>query len=57
MWYIYFLKLQNEAMATRHEILASGLLVEACPIAPEAVPLIADAQVRYRGTLGGNVDR
>ena len=43
------------AMTTQHEVLTSDLLAEACPILPEAVLLIADPQVRYCGTLGGNV--
>ena len=43
------------AMTTQHEILGSALLAEDCPILPEAVLQIADPQVRYCGTLGGNV--
>ncbi len=43
------------AMTTQHEVLSSDLLAEACPILAEAVLLIADPQVRYCGTLGGNV--
>ncbi len=43
------------AMTTQHEVLASDLLAEACPILREAVLVIADPQVRYCGTLGGNV--
>ena len=43
------------AMTTQHELLASDLLTETCPIVAEAVLLIADPQVRYCGTLGGNL--
>jgi aerobic carbon-monoxide dehydrogenase medium subunit len=43
------------AMTTQHELIASDKLAEACPIIPEAAKLIADPQVRYCGTLGGNV--
>lgn len=43
------------AMTTQHELIASDALAEACPIVREAANLIADPQVRYCGTLGGNV--
>ncbi len=43
------------AMATQHEALASDSLREHCPILQEASELIADPQVRYFGTIGGNV--
>ncbi len=43
------------AMTTQHEIIASELLQAACPILRETAELIADPQVRYCGTLGGNV--
>jgi aerobic carbon-monoxide dehydrogenase medium subunit len=43
------------AMTTQHEVLASELLAETCPILHEAARLIADPQVRYCGTIGGNV--
>ena len=43
------------AMTTQHELLASDLLAETCPILQEAARMIADPQVRYCGTLGGNV--
>ncbi len=43
------------AMTTQHELLASDLLAQTCPIVHEAARLIADPQVRYCGTLGGNV--
>ena len=43
------------AMTTQHELLASGEIAKALPILHEAAVLIADPQVRYRGTIGGNV--
>ncbi len=43
------------AMTTQHEIIQSGLLAEALPIMRETSLLIADPQIRYLGTLGGNV--
>jgi carbon-monoxide dehydrogenase medium subunit len=43
------------AMTTQHEVLASALVAKNAPILHEAAILIADPQVRYAGTLGGNV--
>jgi aerobic carbon-monoxide dehydrogenase medium subunit len=43
------------AMTTQHEILASDLVAGQCPLLQEAAAVIADPQVRYLGTLGGNV--
>ena len=43
------------AMTTQAEVIASALLAAKCPILPEASALIADPQVRYVGTVGGNV--
>jgi len=43
------------AMTTQHDLLASGEIRTSLPILQEAAALIADPQVRYRGTLGGNV--
>lgn len=43
------------AMATQHELLASALVAEHAPILKEVALLIADPQVRYLGTIGGNV--
>ncbi len=43
------------AMTTQHEVLASALVAKNAPILHEAAMLIADPQVRYVGTLGGNV--
>ncbi len=43
------------AMVTQHEMLGSAQLAERLPIIGEVAALIADPQVRYMGTLGGNV--
>ena len=43
------------AMTTQHELLASDEIAKSLPILHETALLIADPQVRYRGTLGGNV--
>ena len=43
------------AMTTQHELIASGDLTGRLPIIRETALLIADPQVRYVGTLGGNV--
>ena len=43
------------AMTTQHEVIGSELLANKVPILRETSFLIADPQVRYVGTLGGNV--
>ncbi|WP_417709317.1 FAD binding domain-containing protein [Roseibium aggregatum] len=43
------------AMTTQHELIASDLLAQKLPIIRETALLIADPQIRYVGTLGGNV--
>src|SRR5437868_4946493 len=43
------------AMITQAELLASDAIAKSLPILQEAAALIADPQVRYRGTIGGNV--
>jgi carbon-monoxide dehydrogenase medium subunit len=43
------------AMTTQHELLASDEITRSLPILQETALLIADPQVRYRGTIGGNV--
>ncbi len=43
------------AMTTQHELLASEEIKASLPILHETALLIADPQVRYRGTIGGNV--
>jgi len=42
------------AMTTEHEIIASDLLSAKVPILKETALVIADPQVRYVGTIGGN---
>ena len=43
------------AMTTQYEVIASDLLTKKIPILSETATLIADPQVRYVGTIGGNV--
>ncbi|HTZ02650.1 MAG TPA: xanthine dehydrogenase family protein subunit M [Xanthobacteraceae bacterium] len=43
------------AMTTQHDLMASELLANKIPIMRETSAQIADPQVRYVGTLGGNV--
>lgn len=43
------------AMTTQHELIRSDLLAAKLPIIRETSLLIADPQIRYVGTLGGNV--
>lgn len=43
------------AMTTQHELLASNVIASCLPILHETALLIADPQVRYLGTIGGNV--
>ncbi len=43
------------AMTTQADLLASDLIAGHCPIIQETAAQIADPQVRYLGTLGGNV--
>jgi len=43
------------AMVTQHDLIAHDGLAEAAPIIREAALQIADPQVRYLGTVGGNV--
>src|SRR6202049_1341504 len=43
------------AMTTEHEAIASELIAAKIPILRETALVIADPQVRYVGTLGGNV--
>jgi carbon-monoxide dehydrogenase medium subunit len=40
---------------TQHEVLESDLLAQKVPLLAEAARQIADPQVRYVGTIGGNV--
>lgn len=43
------------ACVTQQELIASAELATACPIIRETATQIADPQVRYCGTIGGNV--
>jgi aerobic carbon-monoxide dehydrogenase medium subunit len=42
------------AMITQHTLITDALVAEAVPLVREAVLQIADPQVRYVGTIGGN---
>ena len=43
------------AMTTQHDLIASDVLARRLPILGETALQVADPQVRYMGTLGGNV--
>ncbi len=43
------------ATTTQHEVIGSNLIATKAPILAEAALVVADPQVRYLGTLGGNV--
>jgi carbon-monoxide dehydrogenase medium subunit len=43
------------ALTTHAAVAASAEIMEACPILAEAAGLIADPQVRNRGTIGGSI--
>lgn len=43
------------AMTTQHDLLASDEIARTLPVLHETSLLIADPQVRYMGTIGGNV--
>ena len=43
------------ALTRYKEIGLSKLLLQLCPILPETVSVIGDAQIRNRGTVGGNI--
>jgi carbon-monoxide dehydrogenase medium subunit len=43
------------AMTTENEMIWSALLAEKIPLLAEAARLIADPQVRYKGTIGGDI--
>ncbi|MBB3979808.1 carbon-monoxide dehydrogenase medium subunit [Rhizobium azooxidifex] len=42
------------AMTTQHSLIGSSLLSELAPIIRETSLMIADPQIRYKGTIGGN---
>jgi len=43
------------AMTTEHELIASKLVQDKCPLLAEGARQIADPQVRYKGTIGGDI--
>jgi carbon-monoxide dehydrogenase medium subunit len=43
------------AMTTENELIWSKLLQEKCPLLVEGARLISDPQVRYKGTIGGDI--
>lgn len=43
------------AMTTENELIWSTLLQQKCPLLVEGARLISDPQVRYRGTIGGDI--
>ncbi len=43
------------AMTTENELIASDVLQQQCPLLVDAAKLVADPQVRNRGTLGGDI--
>jgi carbon-monoxide dehydrogenase medium subunit len=43
------------AMTTENEMIWSALLADKVPLLAEAARLIADPQVRYKGTIGGDI--
>src|SRR5206468_3322659 len=43
------------AMTTEHDLLRSTLLAEKVPLLVEGAGWIADPQVRYKGTIGGDI--
>ena len=43
------------AMTTEHDLLRSALLADKLPLLVEGAGWIADPQVRYKGTIGGDI--
>jgi carbon-monoxide dehydrogenase medium subunit len=43
------------AMTTENELIWSRLVQDKCPLLVEGARLVSDPQVRYRGTLGGDI--
>jgi aerobic carbon-monoxide dehydrogenase medium subunit len=48
-------EIQIGAMTTEHDLLRSPLLAEKLPLLVEGAGWIADPQVRYKGTIGGDI--
>ena len=42
-------------MTTENELIWSKLLQDKCPLLVEGARLISDPQVRYKGTIGGDI--
>ena len=43
------------AMTTENELIWSKLMQDKCPLLVEGARLISDPQVRYKGTIGGDI--
>ena len=48
-------ELRIGAMTTENDLIWSTLIQEKCPLLVEGARLIADPQVRYKGTIGGDI--
>jgi len=48
-------ELRIGAMTTENDLIWSSLVQEKCPLLVEGARLIADPQVRYKGTIGGDI--
>jgi len=48
-------ELRIGAMTTENELIWSTLVQQKCPLLVEGARLIADPQVRYKGTIGGDI--
>jgi carbon-monoxide dehydrogenase medium subunit len=48
-------ELRIGAMTSENDLIWSALLREHCPLLVEAAGLISDPQVRYKGTIGGDI--
>ena len=48
-------RIEIGAMVTQHDIIGNAALTAAAPILREAALQISDPQVRYMGTVGGNI--
>lgn len=48
-------ELRIGAMTTENDLIWSSIVQEKCPLLVEGARLIADPQVRYKGTIGGDI--
>jgi len=48
-------ELRIGSMTTENELIWSAIVQEKCPLLAEGAGLIADPQVRYKGTIGGDI--